>query len=360
MSPTRFGDMIFAPRELAVWLANGLVERGHDVFFFTAPDVPTKATIVAGDMGLMEDIQEDKLASAAGERMKWASFYTRKRNYELDLTERAYAMAREGKLDIIHSYHDTLAHFFDELTGFPSVYTLHDPLPISGTLPYWLLAKFADHRYISISDAFREQGSLKLHFIATVYHGVPEVPVLSRGSAKEPYFAFMGRMAPEKGVSDAITLAERSGIPVHIATSNRAENTHTQFFQTEVAPRLGFGKAELVGFMDARAKDEFFGGALAFIFPIHWEEPFGMVMIEAMACGTPVIAYNRGSVSEIVKDGVTGFIVEPERGVEGLVEAVKRVGEIDRAACRRHVEENFTVEKMVEGYEKVYKKVLGR
>lgn len=400
MSPTRFGDMIFAPRELAVWLADGLAKKGHDVFFFTAPDVPTKATIVAGDMGLMEDMKEEKLAALGGERMKWASFYTRKRNYELDLTQRAYAMAQEGKLDIIHSHHDTLAHFFDELTKFPTVYTLHDPLPDSGMLPYWLLAKFADHRYISISDAFRDQGNLKLNFIATVYHGVPKVPALPQSPAKT-YLAFMGRMAPEKGVIDAIILAEQSGVPVHIATSNREENTHTLFFQTEVAPRLGAGKAELVGFMNADQKDTFFMEARAFVFPIHWEEPFGMVMIEAMACGTPVVAYNRGSVSEIVKDGVTGFIVEPDdeastksqapnpkpsyamatagrqmqnskfeiqngggwiikkRGIEGLVEAVRRIGEIDRANCRRHVEENFTVEKMVEGYERVYQKVLG-
>lgn len=376
MSPTRFGDMIFAPRDLAVRLADGLVERGHDVFFFTAPDVQTKATIVGGDMSLMEDMQEDKLASAGGERMKWASFYTRKRNYELDLTERAYAMARAGKLDIIHSYHDTLAHFFDELTGFPTIYTLHDPLPHPGTLPYWLYAKFAHHRYVSISDAFRRQGNLSLNFIDTVYHGVPNVPALPENPAKI-YLAFMGRMVPEKGVMDALTVAEQTGTLIHIATSDREENTQSSFFQKEITPRLSPGKAELVGFMDAKGKDVFLGNASAFLFPIHWEEPFGMVMIEAMACGTPVIAYNRGSVSEIVKDGVTGFIINEmpnaecqmingkqlqiqKTGIEGLVEAVRRIGEIDRAACRAHVEANFTVEKMVAGYEKVYQKVLAR
>ncbi len=387
MSPSRFGDMIFAPRELAVWLADGLAQRGHDVFFFTAPDVPTKATVVPGDMGLMEGMLEEKLAAAGGERMKWASFYTRKRNYELDLTERAYAMAREGKLDIIHSYHDTLAHFFDELTHVPTVYTLHDPLPNPGSLTYWLLSKFADHRYVSISDAFRASGSLRLSFVATVYQGVPEVPAVSAKLAKDPYLAFMGRMVPEKGITDAITVAKRAGVPVRIATSDREENTHTPFVQNEIAPRLGSGKAEMVGFMNEDQKNAFLGSARALLFPIHWEEPFGMVMIEAMACGTPVIAYNRGSVPEIVKDGVTGFIVEPEeddqkrfnllasdkkvkpfqvesswvikkRGVEGLVEAVGRIVDIDRAACRRHVEEHFTVEKMVEGYEAVYERIL--
>lgn len=380
MSPSRFPDMIFAPRELAMWLADGLASRGHEVFFFTAPDVSTKAVIVPGDMGLMEDMKEEKLAAVGGERMKWASFYTRKRNYELDLTERAYAMARDGKLDIIHSYHDTLAHFFDELTGFPTVYTLHDPLPSPGTLPYWLLEKFAHHRYVSISNAFRRHDSLKLNFIATVYHGVPNVPVVREKLSGDSYLAFMGRMVPEKGVTDAIGLARRSGLPIHIATSDREENTATVYFQKEVAPYVDSGVASLVGFMDAKQKIAFLSGARAFVFPIHWEEPFGMVMIEAMACGTPVVAYNRGSVSEIVRDGVTGYIVEDDdnttnttnttnkqinkwtikkRGIEGLVEAVKRIGEIDHAACRRHVEEHFTVEKMVEGYERVYKKVLG-
>ncbi len=378
MSPTRFGEMIFAPRELSVWLADGLVERGHDVFFFTAPDVATHATVVPGDMSLMEDMREEKLAAAGGERMKWASFYTRKRNYELDLTQRAYAMAREGKLDIIHSYHDTLAHFFDELTGFPTVYTLHDPLPRPGTLPYWLLTKFAHHRYVSISDAFRRQDRLTVNFVATVYHGVPAVPAVGRESKERPYLAFMGRMAREKGITDAIEAARRSGLPIRIATSQREENRQSSFFQTDVAPRLGAGNAELVGFMDVVAKDAFLAGARALLFPIHWEEPFGLVMIEAMACGTPVIAYNRGSVPEIVRDGVTGFIVEEKdrgnqgnrgnqgerpgpwvirkRGIEGLVEAVGRIGEIDRAACRRHVAEHFTVEQMVAGYEKIYER----
>jgi glycosyltransferase involved in cell wall biosynthesis len=100
--------------------------------------------------------------------------------------------------------------------------------------------------------------------------------------------------------------------------------------------------------------------AKALIFPIQWEEPFGLVMIESMSCGTPVVAFNRGSVSEIVKDGVTGFVVPPEKGVDGLVEAIKKIDTIDRAACRKHVEEHFTVEKMVEGYEKVYEKILSQ
>ena len=213
-----------------------------------------------------------------------------------------------------------------------------------------------------------------MHFVDTVYHGVPKVSVAALKPIGTPYLTFMARMVPEKGVMDALTVAEQSKILLQIATSDREENTQSSFFQNVVTPRLSPGKAELVGFMDAKGKDAFLGNAIAFLFPIHWEEPFGMVMIEAMACGTPVIAYNRGSVSEIVRDGVTGFIIDEDetqrpgagswvikkRGIEGLVEAVKRIGEIDRDACRRHVEENFTVDRMVDGYIKVYQKVLQR
>jgi glycosyltransferase involved in cell wall biosynthesis len=154
-------------------------------------------------------------------------------------------------------------------------------------------------------------------------------------------------------------------------------NTHLPFFTDVIAPKLKENpQVTLTGFLQGAQKAQHLGMAKAFLFPIHWEEPFGMVMIEAMACGTPVIAYNRGSVPEIVIDGVTGFIIDPPegddtpyplgqhiikaRGVDGIAQAIKRIGEIDRSACRKHVEDHFTVEKMVEGYERVYQDVLSK
>lgn len=370
--------MIFAPRELSISLANGLVKKGHEVYFFTAPDVKTQAHLVGGDKELLEDsLIEEKLKDHSDDRFKWASFYTQKRNFEIDLTSKCYKMAQAGKLDIVHSYHETFAHFFDDFTNFPTVYTLHDPFPKNTkSLTYWLLKKFSHHNYVSISNAFKRFDTLGLNFVDTVYHGFT---ISGPSSTIGSYLAFIGRMAKEKGIEFAVDAAKQSGLPLKIATS-MDKDLYSSYFKEVVQPRVNtFGKLsvnkKLISFLDflpERDRFEFLGNALCLLFPIQWEEPFGMVMIEAMACGTPVVAYNRGSVSEIVRDGLTGFIVDPDneerpgkgtwaikkQGVEGLVEAIKRIGEIDRSTCQKHIKENFSVEKMVEGYERVYKKVI--
>lgn len=362
MSPTKFKDMIFAPRDLAVSLADGLVEKGHDVYFFTAPDVQTKAHVVSGDTKLVEyDYVESMLNGRDNERLHWGFFGTMKHNFEIDLTQRCYHMAEKEHFDIIHSYHERLAHFFNETTGFPTVYTLHDPLPLRELdLKYWLLQKFAHHNYVSISNAFRRHPTLLLHFVDTVYHGI-KIHTFPQSLEQGGYIAFMARLIKEKGADQAIQAAKRLSIPLKIASSTAAENINDdEYFNTTIKPNLDPALITFTDFMDGNEKYDFFAKASCLLFPIQWEEPFGMVMIEAMACGTPVVAYNRGSVSEIVRDGVTGFVVDPDRGVDGLVEAVRRIEEIDRAACRKHVEEHFTIEKMVDGYERVYQRVIER
>ncbi|MFC1647030.1 glycosyltransferase family 4 protein [Patescibacteria group bacterium] len=392
MSTTRFSDMIFAPRDLVVSLTDGLVEKGHEVHFFTAGDIETKAKLVPGDETLLHGkFKEAKLAAGESERLKWASFYGLKKDYEMDLTQRCYKMGLEGKLDVIHSYHDNIAHYFDELTGFPTVYTLHDPLPVEkDDIRHWFFSKFAHQSYVSISDSFRKHGSINVNFVDTVYHGLglSEYPYVEKA---DNYLTAMGRMVPQKGLDDAVDVSSKLDIPLKLATSDLKTNTHLAYYKDVLGPKIDKNeKVELTGFMSDAKKAEYLGRAKAFMFPIKWEEPFGMVMIESMACGTPVIAYGNGSVPEIIVDGVTGFIVEPDninskleirnpkinhksqiqnmnkennwiirkKGIEGLVEAVKRIGEIDRAGCRKHVEENFSVEKMVENYIKVYAKVI--
>ncbi len=373
MSLAKYKDMIFAPRELSVLLADGLVEKGHEVFFFTAPGTKTKAAVIEGDDKLIrESYIEEKIRGQNSERFKWASFYNLKRNYELDLTEKCYKMALKGNLDIVHSYHDTLAHFFDELTNFPTVYTLHDPLPtVQRSLAYWLFSKYQNHNYISISNAFRKHSHLQLGFIDTVYHGLNH-KLYQFSDKPGSYLAFAGRMVKEKGLDEAIAVSEKTKIALKVATSTMLENQNTFYYNERIKPILDSSLISFVGFMNPQLKSEFFKNAQCLLFPIKWEEPFGMVMIEAMACGTPVVAYNRGSVSEIVRDGKTGFIVNDEgyqgldswiikkQGIQGLIEAVQRIGEIDRAACRKHIEENFTIEKMVKGYEEAYKKILNK
>ena len=388
----RYGEgRIFAPLPLAVALADELVTRGHEVLFYSAAEVQTKATLIAGNSDLVAtDPYYFQFRYREGDEQKYTAFEILKRDFEYDLTERAYQDAREGKIDIIHSYHDFGAHYFNELTGFPTVYTLHDLLPqLRDTLEYFRYDRFKHHEYISISNAQRTS-VVPMHFAATIYHGVRLEEYDFHGSS-DNHFIHFGRVMEDKGTDIAIAAAKAVGMPLHIATSNIRGNRSALFYDTKIAPAIDGTSVTLAGYLSGKEKSDFIGNGKAFLLPLHWEEPFGLVMIEAMACGTPVIAYNRGSVAEIVKDGVTGFIIEPEeedikldrkrfnllasgkkvkpflgghswiikkRGIEGMIEAMKRIGEIDRTACRRHVEEHFIVEKMVEGYERVYQKIL--
>jgi glycosyltransferase involved in cell wall biosynthesis len=365
--------MIFAPRDLSVALADGLTQRGHDVFFFTAPDIKTQAHLMPGDEALLtRNYDESKLVNDGSERAKWAAFYTLKRNYELDLTQRCYKMAYQRKLDIVHSYHDSLAHFMNDLMGIPTVYTLHDPVPKKQTtLTYWLLEKYKNHNYVSISNTFRKGDEIGLNFVDTVHHGL-DASQFTPSYEQGEYIAYMGRLVPEKGPQTVIEVGRRLGIPVHLASSSFTENHPGSFIEDEIKPHIDGAHVVLVPFMSGDQKSYFLSQAKCFLLPITWEEPFGMVMLEAMASGLPVIAYNRGSVSEIVRDGLTGFIVDEndidrpgkgtwvikKQGIEGLMEAVKRVGELDRKAARTHVEESFSLVATVKGYERVYRSVL--
>lgn len=374
MSPARYGDMIFAPRGLSISLADGLVDRGHDVYFFTTSDIKTKAKLISGDQKLITiDYIKGSLKGQDSDRLKWGYSSVLKHNYESDLTMRCYKMALENNFDIVHSYHERLAHFWNEFTSFPTVYTLHDPLPTNrDTLLYWLLERFSKHNYISISNSYKNFDRIGLNFVDTVYHGINAN--LHKYSFNEgSYLAFIGRFIVQKGVEDAIETAKRVNLKLNIATSVLPQNINDdKYYDERLTSLITTELVNIIKFLSNDSKSEFLLNAKALLFPIKWEEPFGMVMIEAMACGTPVIAYNRGSVPEIVKDGATGFIIDPDnenrpgkgswiikkQGVEGLVEAVKRIGEIDRRNCRKHVEEYFTVEKMADGYEKVYQNIL--
>ena len=184
-----------------------------------------------------------------------------------------------------------------------------------------------------------------------------------------------GKFIDPKGVTNAIKVSQATGSSLKIVGNVEDE----KFYDELVVPNLS-DKIEVIGGISSEQSltreqvRDLYENAMAFLFPINWEEPFGLVMIEAMSCGAPVIAYNRGSVSEVVRDGVTGFIIDPDdedrpgkgswiikkQEIEGLIEAVKRIGEIDRKACRKHVEENFSVDRMVENYEKVYRGILDK
>lgn len=377
-------DKIFAPGDLAVKLADGLVERGHQVIMYASRDVQTKAKLVAGDHLLTD--QSLTYFQFSKEQDPDDSPKTREvimRDFEYDLTLKAYQDGARGALDLIHSFCNFGAHYFHELNQFPTVYTLHEPLPIrENTIEYRRLVKFSHHPYISVSHAQR-QGIVKLNFIATVFNGCDVEDFPFNGGGGETLIHF-GRLLEEKGTHEAIEVAEELQIPLAIASQVPTAGRAKDYYDRQVATQLDRKLVTQVGLLRGEAKAAYIGRAKAFILPLAWEEPFGLAMVEAMACGTPVIVYNRGSASEIVRDGVTGFIVESveknsenrvrplgnlrsdpkwiikKRGIAGLVEAVRRIGEIDRRACRRHIEENFTVERMVQNYENVYQTLLKR
>ncbi len=368
----RFGKgRIFAPGSIGKDLVDGLIEKGHEVFFYTAPGTQSKATLVTGDEALLkQDLFYYLFRNRGDEEKKYTAIEIQKRDFEYALTLKAYQDALKGVVDIIHSYHDFGAHYFNELTEFPTIYTLHDPMPINdNTIEYVRLKRFSNHSYVSITNAQRK--NFPINFVGTVYHGL-NLKDYEFGEGEGNYLIHFGRILEDKGTHIAIEVAKKTEIPMRLASSTVRANTSQKYYEEKVKPSVDGVRVSEVGYLEAKDKSSYIKNALAFLFPLQWDEPFGMVMIEAMACGTPVIAYNRGSVSEIVRDGLTGFIIDPDdqdrpgkgswiikkKGIEGLVEAIKRIKEIDRNKCRRHVEENFTVEKMVDNYEKLYYKII--
>jgi glycosyltransferase involved in cell wall biosynthesis len=233
----------------------------------------------------------------------------------------------------------------------PHVTTLHGRLDIPDLLP--LYREFRDIPVVSISDAQREPLAWA-NWQATVYHGLPEDLYRFRERPGQ-YLAFLGRISPEKRVDRAIAIARRIGMPLKIAA--KVDAVDRDYFVDTIEPLLDGPYTEYIGEIGEGEKDEFLGNAYALLFPIDWPEPFGLVMIEALACGTPVIAYKRGSVPEVLQDGVTGFVVT---GLDDAVRAAEQVGRIDRRACRRAFEERFTVGRMARDYVRVYEKVCAR
>jgi glycosyltransferase involved in cell wall biosynthesis len=248
---------------------------------------------------------------------------------------------------------DYLAFPFDALTPTPTVHTIHGRLDMPHLVPVY--RQFRTVPLVSISDAQRAPlAALGVQWAGTVYHGLP-VERYAFSAEDRGYLAFLGRISPEKQADLAIEIARRTGLPLKIAA--KVDPTDQEYFDRVVAPLLDDPMVEFIGEIGEHEKSVFLGGAKALLFPIDWPEPFGLVMIEAMACGTPIIARPCGSVPEVVADGRTGFLAST---LVELTEAVKRLDEIDRAECRRHVEACFSVGRMAESYEMIYRRLEAR
>jgi glycosyltransferase involved in cell wall biosynthesis len=328
--PRRYGGT----ERVVSYITEELVRRGHDVTLFAGGDSRTSARLVA--------VSERAHRLDGSNREVLAADFSR----ELG---RVFRNARD--FDVIHCHIDYLAYPFASLVSTPTLHTLHGRLD----LPYLgpVFREFPEVPLVSISDAQRAPlASLDLTWAGTVYHGVPldRSPFVAQPGE---YLAFLGRLSPEKQPEVAIEVAKRVGMPLRIAA--KIDASDKEYVDRVVRPLLDDPLIEFIGEVEDDCKAAFLGGARALLFPIDWPEPFGLVMIEAMACGTPVIARPCGAVPEIVEDGRTGLIADT---VDELVEAVKRIDTIDRAACRRHVERRFSVPRMVDDYEALYRRAM--
>ncbi len=317
------------------WLTEALVRQGHDVTLFASGDSVTKARLVAPvPKALRLDAScVDQLA------------------LHLILLEEVFR--RRGDFDVVHFHCDYLHFPLSRRHRQPHLTTLHGRLDIP-ELPR-LYHEYEGEPVVSISDAQRRPLPW-LNWQGTVYHGLPPGLHTFRDGPGQ-YLAFLGRVSPEKGVDRAIEIARRLGRPLKIAA--KVDRADRDYFKEQIEPllRRSAPLVEFVGEVGGRDKDEFLGKATALLFPIDWPEPFGLVMIEAMACGTPVIAFRRGSVPEVIDDGVTGLIVDD---VEAAVRAVGRVGELSRRRCREVFERRFSDERMARDYVALYARLARR
>ncbi len=316
---------------IVAYLTEELIRRGHDVTLFAAGDSTVAAPI--------ETLHPTALRLSG--MAAWGN--------SLHLPMLSEVFANAHRFDVIHCHLDYWSFPFARMVSTPTVTTLHGRLDIPELLAVYRY--YSEAPVVSISDAQRAPLP-GLNWVGTIHHGLPPSQLrFAPGPGK--YLAFLGRIAPEKRPDLAIEVARRVGIPLKIAA--KVDPVDRPYFEAKVRPLLQSQDVEFIGEINEREKSEFLGNAIALLFPIDWPEPFGLVMIEAMACGTPVIARPCGSVPEVIRDGVTGFIAST---VEGLAEAVRRISTIARQACRAEFEARFTADMMAANYERLYYRLI--
>jgi glycosyltransferase involved in cell wall biosynthesis len=314
------------------YVTEELANRGHEVTLFAAGDAQTAAHLAPGCPRALRLEGKPELGVCL----------------QLPMISDIYGRLA-NQFDVVHSHVDYWALPFAELTKLPTVTTMHGRLDLPDL--HAVYAHYAQAPLVSISDAQRAPLPF-MNWIATIPHGIPR-ELLQYSPAPGKYLAFLGRISPEKRTDLAIDVALEAGIPFKIAA--KVDVVDREYFETRIKPRLSPPDVEYIGEISEAEKSEFLGSALALLFTIDWPEPFGLAMIEAIACGTPVIARPCGSVPEVVTPGLTGFI---QSSFDGLVAACRRVGNLSRAACRKEFESRFTVETMVDRYEEVYRHVI--
>ena len=315
------------------YLTDQLVELGHEVTLFASGDSVTKA--------ILEPVWPCALRLDGSMRDYLAPHVVM-----LEQVAR-----RADEFDIVHLHLDYLGYPILRRTTVPFLATLHGRLDLPELGPVY--DSFGTVPVVSISDSQREPLP-QAGYIATVPHGLP-ARLLLPGFGAGGYLAFLGRISPEKAPDAAIRIAAAAGMPIRIAA--KVDTVDRQYFVERIEPMISAAHVEFIGEIGDDEKSAFLGNAAGLLFPIAWREPFGLAMIEAMACGTPVVAFRHGSVPEVIDDGVTGFIVENE---DEAVAAVQQLRGLDRARIRRVFEERFTARRMAEDYLNIYRRLIAR
>ncbi|MCA1838289.1 MAG: glycosyltransferase family 4 protein [Actinobacteria bacterium] len=313
------------------YVTEELVRLGHDVTLFASGDSVTQA----------------RLDAACPQALRLNTGIFNRDAPLVSLMEQAFFSNTD--FDLVHSHLDILGFPLGRRCAAPVISTMHGRLDLPELVP--VFAEYGEMPLVSISDAQRRPLP-DANWRATVYHGLPHD--LYRAHAQPgKYLAFLGRIAAEKRPDHAIALAKRVGLPLRIAA--KVDPADQAYFEREIAPLLDHPLIEFIGEITDAQKNEFLGNALALVCPYDWPEPFGLVLIEAMACGTPVLAYRRGSIPEVIDHGLTGFICE---SVEEMASALEHVPQLSRARCREQFEKRFTVERMVQDYLRVYETMV--
>ena len=326
--PQRYGGT----ERVVAYLTEELVRLGHHVTLFASGDSRTSARLVPVCARALRLADCDDALP-----------------YHLVMLEQLYRRATE--FDIVHFHIDVLHYPATRRAGFPHVTTLHGRLDLADLVP--LYREFHDMPVVSISHAQRTPLPW-IGWRGTVHHGLPD-DLYRPGPGDGGYLAFLGRISPEKRLDRAIEIARRAGIRLRVAA--KIDRADRAYYAREIEPLVHQAHVELIGEIGELDKQRFLGEALALVFPIDWPEPFGLVMIEALACGTPVIAFRGGAVAEVIDDGLTGFVIDD---LDQAVAAVGRLPELSRATCRRVFERRFSASRMARDYVDIYHRELER
>lgn len=353
-------DSMYSPNLVASDITEELVARGHEVYLFSGKDSVTKANLCSGDIFTNyhdnSDLQKE-------DPLKYQQLGVQ---YELFLISKALELTKQHKFDVIHAHDQNLLPYFSNLIDTPIVFTYHANILFD--MKFEIIRKrfqkfYTQNFYVAISQWQKKQSEKYLNVVDVVNHGI-NIKKYEFSDHPQDHILFLGRLIETKGPDLAIEIALKLQKRVYLGGDIGQETDNQIFWNKKLKPLANNKLVKFLGHIPFDKTNKLYGEAKLFILPIRWDEPFGLVMIEAMACGTPVVAFNRGSVPEVIKNGETGFICPPG-DINCMVKAVKKIYEMPedeyqkmRLVCRKYVEDNFTVEKMVDGYEKVYQKVI--